>query len=100
MTRFLENNSYFLYFVLFPPSFSFFLTGKNLVSCEVSSCKKIKSKKRKESFLLYKVPKKKLGYLFYRSILSARELRHYKILLDYADGFHCEDVMTLLFSFV
>ena len=42
LKHFLENNSSFLYFVLFPPSFSFFLTGKNLVSCEVSSCKKIK----------------------------------------------------------
>ena len=101
-TYFSENNSYFSYLVRCSPLFSFFLTGKNLVSCEVSFCKKKKNikKKAKESLFLYKVPKKKLGYLFYHSILSARELRHYKILLDYVYGFHCEDVATLLFSFV
>ena len=46
LTYFLENNS-FLYFVLSPPFFSFFLTGKDLVSCEVSSCKKKNKNKRK-----------------------------------------------------
>ena len=48
LTYFLENNS-FLYFVLSPPFFSFFLTGKDLVSCEVSSCKKKKQKQKKDS---------------------------------------------------
>ena len=36
------NNSYFLDFALFPPFFYFFLTGKILISCELSSCQKKK----------------------------------------------------------
>ena len=89
----------FFRFSSFSSFFYFFLTGKNLISCELSCKKKliiiIKIYKNKISFFLYKVPKK-LRYLFYHSVLSGREFRHYKILLDYVYGFRGDDVTTFL----
>ena len=93
----------FFRFSSFSSFFYFFLTGKNLISCELSCKKKIiiiiikihKNIKNEVSFFLYKVPKK-LRYLFYHSVLSGREFRHYKILLDYVYGFLCDVVTTFL----
>ena len=53
-TYFSENNSFLcvcVCFVLCPPFFSFFLTDKNLIGCEVSSYKKKKENKTKESWI-------------------------------------------------
>ena len=76
----------FLYFVHCPLFLSFFLTGKNVVTCEVCSCKKKKNIKKKKNVIA-----------FITQYCQAREFRNWKILLNYVCGFHSEDVAPLLF---